>query len=110
MDVQPTSRAPRRAEVARTTAVSSGELVLTTHCRHPSGSGADLQSQPCRIGLKRRRLKVGSSKGAFDPHLLGLLLVAVRRQVKILGSRGQLACVLHATASGAALSIAETLA
>ena len=30
--------------------------------------------------------------------------------VTILYSRGQLACVLHATASGAALSIAETLA
>jgi hypothetical protein len=40
MYVQPTSRAPRRAEVARATAVSSGELVLTTQTRPSSFSEA----------------------------------------------------------------------
>lgn len=35
MDVQPTSRAQGRAKVAGATAVSSGDLVLTTLSRHP---------------------------------------------------------------------------
>jgi hypothetical protein len=34
-DMQPTSRAPWHAEIARTTVVTSCELVLTTLKRHP---------------------------------------------------------------------------